>query len=72
MICKILKEDAEVALVCSKAVTEKLIEIHGSISSEEESKKLARSMKKKVGDVWKVAKKGVSVEKVKEFRIVER
>ena len=51
MICKILKEDAEVALVCSKAVTEKLIEIHGSISSEEESKKLERSMKKKVSDV---------------------
>ena len=67
-----LKEDVEVALVCSKAVTEKLMEIHGSISSEEESKKLARSMKKKVGDVWKVAKKGVLVEKVTEFRIVER
>ena len=66
-----LKEDLGVAMTLIMALKKKMEDIHDSIATRTEVAELEGSMKRKVKDVLKVAKKNVSVEKVSEYRIVE-
>ena len=66
-----LKEDVGVALTLIMALKKKMEDIHESIATRTEVAELEGSMRRKVRDVLKVAKKSVTVEKVSEYRIVE-
>ena len=66
-----LKDEVEMAMVANIVSYTRLRSILESIATPEEVAEFKERAKTKVRDVMRVAKKGVSVEKVTEYRIVD-
>ena len=70
-LLKKLREDIEVALVYVTALQQQIKSIHESVSSEVELASFEGELKRKVRNVERVAKKGVTLKLVKEYRVVD-
>ena len=66
-----LRDEVEMAMVANIVSYARLRSILESIATTEEVAEFKERAKTKVRDVLRVAKKGVSVEKVTEYRIVD-